>query len=381
MGREGISQENNQEKERELSLERYYLQKYIYSADPEILKEAKDRFSPDLWEDWHIGILIESEQGFFDMPKEEIPGQIYQELRREFFYLNLNPRQSLLLFKDHKRDYRLLAGNLYLALKRRYTTRLHLAVSREFTGSGELPKILKELEKQMEEKYYNMEKHVFYSDVDETASPELQDYQIIQWISQDIGRKDVEQLERHFSCLKEKYGKNSQFSAMYVKFVFSNVLQGLFMEQPFAGERSMEKEIDRLYRCGNISQILSIIEENISCYKEFLSRYEKESEERVEEIHRKIEKRCEKSHSTKKLADKVDMEPGYLNYFFRRKYGMSLKRFLRICRMEKACRLLKETGLEISRICEETGFINESYFRSSFLEYFGMTPEECRKQK
>ena len=38
---------------------------------------------------------------------------------------------------------------------------------------------------------------------------EVQDSQLMQMISEDISRKDVEQLWKHFECLKLKYHDNT----------------------------------------------------------------------------------------------------------------------------------------------------------------------------
>nr|WP_244088324.1 AraC family transcriptional regulator [Mediterraneibacter gnavus] len=35
--------------------------------------------------------------------------------------------------------------------------------------------------------------------------------------------------------------------------------------------------------------------------------------------------------------------------------------------------------MKISQIAKEVGFSNNSYFCRSFREYFGSTPESCRK--
>lgn len=109
----------------------------------------------------------------------------------------------------------------------------------------------------------------------------MQDSQLMQMISEDISRKDMDQLWKHFDCLKEKYSHNTQFSAMYIKFVFSNVIQALFQENQFADEHRLEKEIDRLYSCGNIMEILEVTEENIREYEKFLERSMQESRNEV----------------------------------------------------------------------------------------------------
>ena len=68
---------------------------------------------------------------------------------------------------------------------------------------------------------------------------------------------------------------------MYIKFVFSNVIQELFQEDQFSGERRIEHEIDRLYNCRNIMEILEVTEENIREYESFLERSMSESRNEV----------------------------------------------------------------------------------------------------
>lgn len=243
-------------------LQQYFLQNYLYSGDKEILNKAEDLIDLEKWESWHCGILIETNQVFFDTSVDELQEELQKELHRKFYYLNLNGRQSLLLFQDVYCDYQLIARHIYTFLKRNYRNHFYLAVSRKFEGHECLSEILNQLEQQMEEKFYHPEKHVYSSDEDalNMNAGEVQDSQLMQMISEDISRKDVEQLWKHFECLKLKYHDNTQFSAMYIKFVFSNVIQELHQENQFAGEHRLEKEIEKLYNCQNIMEILKVTE-------------------------------------------------------------------------------------------------------------------------
>ena len=130
-------------------LQQYFLLSFIYSGDQERLKEAEGIVDLAMWKEWHCAILIESDEAFFESANDEVPEEIMEELRRSFFYLNLNGRQSLLLFKDVYCDYVLVAKNVYTLLKRLHPVRFHLAVSRRFDGYQELPDIMEQLEQQM----------------------------------------------------------------------------------------------------------------------------------------------------------------------------------------------------------------------------------------
>ena len=366
--------EENREIRRQNFLQQYFLQNYLYSGKKEILEKAGEFVDLDKWNRWHCAILIETDTAFFDTAEENFPGELQKELRRVFFYLNLNERQSLLLFQDVYCDYLLVANHLYTFLKRNYMVRIYLAVSRKFDGCECLPEILGQLEQQMEEKFYHPEKHIFSCE-----EGEVQDSQLMQMISEDISRKDTEQLWKHFECLKEKYSSNTQFSAMYIKFVFSNVIQELFQENQFADEHRLEQEIDRLYSCGNIMDILKVTEDNIREYEKFLERSMSESRNEVAAVKNYIYQHYGEDLNLEMLAEKVYLSSGYLSFIFKKETGMNLNRFIKVFRMEKAGEFLRDTNMKVAQISEKVGFANVSYFCRSFREYYGCSPESYRK--
>lgn len=373
--------EENREIRRQNFLQQYFLQNYLYSGKKEILEKAGEFVDLDKWNGWHCAILIETDTAFFDTAEENFPGELQKELRRVFFYLNLNERQSLLLFQDVYCDYLLVANHLYTFLKRNYMVRIYLAVSRKFDGCECLPEILGQLEQQMEEKFYHPEKHIFSCEEEELkmVAGEVQDSQLMQMISEDISRKDTEQLWKHFECLKEKYSSNTQFSAMYIKFVFSNVIQELFQENQFADEHRLEQEIDRLYSCGNIMDILKVTEDNIREYEKFLERSMSESRNEVAAVKNYIYQHYGEDLNLEMLAEKVYLSSGYLSFIFKKETGMNLNRFIKVFRMEKAGEFLHDTNMKVAQISEKVGFANVSYFCRSFREYYGCSPESYRK--
>ena len=312
---------------------------------------------------------------------EDFHKVIQKELRRVCFYLNLNARQSLLLFQDVYCDYQLVANHLYNFMKRKYRDSFYLAVSRKFEGCECLPEILEQLEQQMEEKFYHPEKHVFSNedDVLKLSVGEVQDSQIMQMISEDITRKDTDQLRKHFACLKEKYHDNTKYSAMYIKFVFSNVIQELFQENQFSGERRLEHEIERLYNCRNIMEILEVTEDNIKEYEAFLDRSMSSSRNEVAAVKNYIYQHYEEDLNLEMLAEKVYLSSGYLSFIFKKETGMNLNRYIRVFRMEKAKELLCSTNMKVAQVSEHVGFANVSYFCRSFREYYGSSPESYRK--
>ena len=368
------------EKEKNFLLQ-YFLQTYLYSGNEDILKKAGNILENSSWDQWHCAILIESDNSFFDNVSDEIDEELMQGLHRNFFYLNLNTRQSILFFSDVYCDYQLVAKHLYDLLKQNYSGSFHLAVSSRFEGHEALPGIMSQLEQTMEEKFYHPDVHIFNNETDEIhpVNAETQDSQLMQKISEDISRKDVEQLKKHFECLVKKYENDTRFSAMYVKFVFSNVIQELFQENQFSEERKRDHEIEKLYNCTDLKQILAITQDNIREYEEFLERSMSGSRDEVASIKNYIYQHYAEDLSLETLAEKVYLSSGYLSFIFKKETGMNLNRFIRVVRMEKAKELLCSSNMKVAQVSEQVGIPNVSYFCRSFREYYGSSPESYRK--
>ena len=96
---------------------------------------------------------------------------------------------------------------------------------------------------------------------------------------------------------------------MYIKFVFSNVIQELFQENQFSGERRLEHEIDRLYNCRNIMEILEVTEDNIKEYEAFLDRSMSSSRNEVAAVKNYIYQHYEEDLNQKR--DRHEFEPIY----------------------------------------------------------------------
>lgn len=366
------------ENEKEEFLAHHFLLRFLYGEKMESLPELEQKAEQLQWNLWCSAVLLETDQDFFDGLRESFAEGIYCELRRMFYYLNLNSRQSLLLFSDKNCDYQLIAKQICLILRRKYATRFYLSISRRFEGMKELPEVLNQLEQRMEEKYYYKEDRIFFSEEDELNSvgTEVQDSQIMQLISEDISRKDTEHLWEHFGCLKKRYQDNTSFSAMYVKFVFSNVVQEIFQEDHFAEEGKLEKEIDILYACNSIGQILKVTEGVIKEYESFIQNSLKQVGEELAVAREYIEKNCDKDLNTEFLAKKVGLPCGYFSFVFRKETGRSINCYLHMQRMKKAKDLLTSLKLDWEQISKATGFRTVAYCYYKMGEYLGQIPDE-----
>jgi len=358
-------------------MKEYYLQRYIYSGDEEIIQEAKANFDTEEWNRWHYAVMIESGSPFFENA-DQIDREIREGLRREFFYLNLNTRQSLLLFEDVYCDYKLIVKQIWLILRRKYAARFFFAISRKFDGYRALPGILAELEQQMEERFYHPERTVFMADEEGALSTnsEIQDSMLIEKISEDVSRKDTENLWAHFALFKEKYSSGFRYSAMYVKFVFSSLIQELYTEEQFAEAQDLSSAITRLYKAEGVEEILQIAEENIREYVKFINESMSEMRMEIQKVKDYIQKHCTEEVSPEMLSDKVHLSVGFLCFIFKKETGMSIARYMKVCRMEKALKELEKPGTDVKEAAKEAGFKNAEYFRMAVYQYTGKYPEE-----
>ena len=80
------------------------------------------------------------------------------------------------------------------------------------------------------------------------------------------------------------------------------------------------------------------------------------------------------------LAAAVGIGYDHLRHAFRRRYGMSIKRWQLEVRIRRAKDLLANTTVPIKQIAETCGFATERYFSTSFRRLAGTTPGRFRAQ-
>jgi AraC family transcriptional regulator len=79
------------------------------------------------------------------------------------------------------------------------------------------------------------------------------------------------------------------------------------------------------------------------------------------------------------IAWDAGASPIHLARSFRRSYGISLARFIRVLQMQHALRLLNESTLSISAVASEAGFSDQSHMTRAFAQTYGLTPAVLRR--
>lgn len=85
------------------------------------------------------------------------------------------------------------------------------------------------------------------------------------------------------------------------------------------------------------------------------------------------------SLSVESLADYMSMSLSTLYRKVKSITSLSPSDFIRLCRLKKAAELLSRGDMRISEVAEHLGFANSSYFTTSFMKQFGVTPSEFVK--
>ena len=83
--------------------------------------------------------------------------------------------------------------------------------------------------------------------------------------------------------------------------------------------------------------------------------------------------------SLSKLAQKINLSPGYLSPLFKQIFGIPFQDYLTTLRLERSKILLLSTGRKIYEIAADVGFDDPNYFSTSFKKHFGISPNQFRE--
>ena len=366
-------------------LRKYFFINYLYSGNRENLDHLEKLFGGGREElnQCRRMILAGASNGFFETEEEHFIGNLKEQFHRDLGYINLNSNESVFLFTEKYTDYRQLARKLYEFFRNQYDCECYLTVSAPLERIEDVPEEFRKLESLLEEQFYQPGQHVLISGEEaEGQEAPAEDSELMDRISREVRQKDVIHLKQDFGKLEQKYRGNRQFSEMYVKFVFSSILKEVYEQLSPGDEKVLSRKVDRLYRCRKIQDVIGIVSDAVSEFETSMNEQKDGMREEIAKVKTYIQHHySEKNIGAEELAGMVYLSPGYLSAVFKEETGVTLNRYIREVRMEKARELLEGTNMKIAQIAKEVGFSNSSYFCRSFREFFGNTPESCRKGK
>ena len=348
----------------------------------EIERRAKGCYALDFLDSYKRLMLLETDSDFFGGRQKELSDEIGRRVGKKFDYLNLNPQQSMLFFTQEGGDWKEIGRQINGLLEKdlKAGQKSYVAVSSGLKGKEQLGERCQELELLMENRFYGLESRVYMAEneAERAQDVQLDDDTLMKQIRQDIRTKDILSLRGHCSRLFQNYGKNTGFSQIYVKFMFSSLLKLLYEAIPEKSGKELDDEMELLYHAADLKEIQKILEKNIGLLERSVQGSVPGSHREVEEVKRYIYGHYGEELSIELLAEQVYMAPSYLSTVFKKETGQNLSKFIKACRMEKAREMLEDTHEKIVGISEKVGYPNVSYFCQSFREYFGVSPQKYR---
>jgi AraC-like DNA-binding protein len=79
-------------------------------------------------------------------------------------------------------------------------------------------------------------------------------------------------------------------------------------------------------------------------------------------------------------ADLIGMSESAFSRYFKRVSGQTFTETVRKLRLAHACKLLEQSTLPVSTVCQRVGYANLSNFNRQFHAHCGVTPSEFRRQ-
>ena len=332
--------------------------------------------------DYRQMILLEYDMDFFGKKDENLFDVLTGILGKEIRYLNLNPQQSVVfLKKELKETGRSVCEELYSSLYTTYHYVCHIVLSDVCESMESYGSAMEAMEGVMENKFFQTESHVFLVEENKASfAVQMDDDILFKQMKQDIKMKDIAALKNHFGWVCEKYKDKTEYSQVYVKFIFSNLLKDFYDSLPESSRGSLDREIDQLYRSTDFGSVKAIIDENIARLEETFAVNPQMSHREIEAVKQYIYDHYKEELSIDILARLVYMAPSYLSAVFKKETGQNLSKFIKEYRMEKARDMLENTHMKIVNISESVGYPNVSYFCQSFREFYGVSPQKFRNQ-
>jgi len=106
----------------------------------------------------------------------------------------------------------------------------------------------------------------------------------------------------------------------------------------------------------------------------FCQRHQRHNRERVERVRYLIERDIENPPSLEMLAVEVACSPFHLSRIFAEETAMSIPRYLRTKRIERAAELLKTGKANVTEAAFAVGYSSLSAFNKAFVEQMGCCP-------
>lgn len=330
-------------------------------------------------------LLLHFDEPFFDcdaMTSNKFIENLHRSFQIPFDFLNLDASQSILLLNDsieYASSYLVdTCQKVQTRINKKYHTKCYIAISSLLSSNYLLADAYEDMSSLIETRFFSKDRYIFIKETTENNRTDKYDFcsELLIDIEADIDSNNIEKLQYDIVCLNQSFEQSKNISHIYVRFIYSKLMQILYKNQDRA---ELMKDIEHIYSCSSIYEIEKVITVALS---KLITKNRGKIENTNPAIHLVI--KYIKTHyntdiTLNELADLVYLNASYLSSIFKAEIGSGINKYIKTIRMEKAKELLKQTNMKVSDIGNAVGFRNSSYFIKSFHEYYGETPEKMRQ--
>ena len=194
-------------------------------------------------------------------------------------------------------------------------------------------------------------------------------------------------LNESINLIFSHLNSRNQYSNAYIRNVCINLLAKtsillMEMHESFDGIFGKETLVwEKITRFDNIFDIQQWFKNIFNVILDhLLERKEGNNKKIINDILKIIEENYGKNLTIMDISNEVYLSPNYISIIFKKEIGESFTDFLVKYRLEKARKMLKDTGLKVYQIGSMVGYSNISYFCSIFKNYYGVSPSEYREK-
>ncbi|WP_194287363.1 response regulator [Gracilibacillus oryzae] len=371
-------------------LKNHILYRMLNKTPMEVLRNEYASIDMSFLDEYSHMILLHSDESFFDSLSETDSLFFYKQIieaipNNQFDLINLNPYQIILLFKNNTNkliSYKQLASQIQKHIYAQYGVNCFLSVSNELSHSSQIPIVYEELEKHLNGRFFYSESYIYPIDspLKEHEEYQEQNEHLLQEIQTAIEQVDIVKIRESVNSLIQHYDKNLDTSHVYVRFLFSRLLQSLCQVLPEYDRNSINNHIEAIYSCKHFSEIKDVLANVLEEVMKKLAEKENSSRHVIDVVKQYIHENLSEDLSLDSLAEKVYLTPGYLSEKFRKETGWGINKYIKYVRMEKGKELLYHTNMKVNNIGQTVGYTNVSYFCKSFREHFGTSPKKYREK-
>ncbi|SHM53197.1 Helix-turn-helix domain-containing protein [Anaerosporobacter mobilis DSM 15930] len=214
----------------------------------------------------------------------------------------------------------------------------------------------------------------------EKTSSDVEDSMILSNIEQATRLKDPNLLRKNVSFLLKKYEGTQNISHIYIRYLCTTLLRYLLTSLPDHETMHFQACVDKIYTFNQFKEIKEFIESFLEKSLTYMKQEMQAPKYSIHVIKQYINGHYREDISLNQLADLVYLSPKYLSSIFSQTTGISINKYIKNIRMEKARELLVNTNMKIRDIGTTVGYPNISYFCKLFQEEFRISPEKYRNK-